>query len=175
VLAAIYDLDSERLTALPAYSSPNGSNLSRSLDSVDSVRFSKFECFERLRNSDEKGFCKSSRACKSIRFRNRHIEFDSCRPSQAVSRSAGLPKGRENWPVSRAVRAFASSLVSNFAKPEGSHSRKTPAQTAEMGRQIRSSLSGRVGRRILTFFGRLRPSSGVVSATGSWRGARYGN
>jgi len=87
VLAAISVLDSGLLNGRARPSTPNGSILSRALDSAYSVRFSKFECFERLMNSDEMGFCKSSRAGKSIRFRNRHIEvrFLPPQPSSPAS------------------------------------------------------------------------------------------
>jgi hypothetical protein len=38
------------------------------------VRFSKFQCFEKLNNCSELGFCSSSRTGNSVRFRIRHIE-----------------------------------------------------------------------------------------------------
>jgi hypothetical protein len=69
VLAAISDLSSGLQSAKSAHSSPNRSFLSEALDSTDSVRFSKLECFERLMNASEIGFCSSSRTGKSNRFR----------------------------------------------------------------------------------------------------------
>ena len=66
VLAAISDLSSGPLIGRIRPSSPNGSFLSKALDSADSVRFSKFECFELFMNSDEMGFYNSSRTGKSI-------------------------------------------------------------------------------------------------------------
>jgi hypothetical protein len=65
VLAAISDLGSDFYSAESTHSSPNGSILSRSLHFANSLRFSKFECFELLMNSDEMEFCRSSRAGKS--------------------------------------------------------------------------------------------------------------
>jgi hypothetical protein len=42
-------------------------------------------------NSNEMGFCSTSRTGKSIRFRNRHIEVRISRPSQAFRRSEKVP------------------------------------------------------------------------------------
>jgi hypothetical protein len=90
-------------SAVSAHSSPNGSFLSGALDSADSVRFSKFECFETLLKSNELGFCCSSRTGKSIDIKNRHIErFESSHPSQLFLRSSGSPRE----PGAQGGRAF---------------------------------------------------------------------
>jgi hypothetical protein len=80
ILAVISDSSSGLPSAEPAHSSPNGSFLSRALDSANLVRFSKFECFEMLMCPNQMGFCCSSRTGKSIRVRNRHIEARILRP-----------------------------------------------------------------------------------------------
>jgi hypothetical protein len=82
-------LNSGLLIGRAAHSSPNGPFFSGALDSTDSVRFSKFECFERLMKSGGMEFCCSSRTGKSVRFRNRHIEVRIL-PPQPPIRAFGL-------------------------------------------------------------------------------------
>jgi hypothetical protein len=67
-IAAISDLNSGPLIDGVGLFFSECSFLSGALDSANSVRFSKFECFEQLVNPNEMGFFKSSRTGKSIRF-----------------------------------------------------------------------------------------------------------
>lgn len=75
--------------------SPNiatpGQFLSGALDFADSVRFSKFECFERVMNSNEAGFCGSSRTGNSNRFRIRHMEVRIPPPQPGSARFREFP------------------------------------------------------------------------------------
>jgi len=74
-----------------AHYSPKGPFLSKAPDSVDLVRFSKFQRFEGLLNFNEKRFCSSSRLAERIRFQFAISRFESSRPSQAVPRSEKSP------------------------------------------------------------------------------------
>jgi hypothetical protein len=90
--------------------SPNGSFLSRTLDSAHSVRFSKFECFETLMNSDEMGFCSSSRTGKSIRFRNHHIEVRLLSPQPGIPEAGGVTLQRAEKPAVGALLQLGAGL-----------------------------------------------------------------
>src|ERR1700730_14727720 len=56
VFAAISDFNSRLLIGRVGSFFSDGSFLSGALGSADSVRFAKFECFERLMSSNEMGF-----------------------------------------------------------------------------------------------------------------------
>ena len=104
--AAISHLDSGLQMGRPARSSPNGPFISGALDSADSVRFSKFECFERLMDCSEVGFFNSSRTGNSIRFR---IVIGSNPPAPANHcHWPGFPKR----PAGRKSRLFTHSVWS---------------------------------------------------------------
>jgi hypothetical protein len=74
--------------------------LAKALDCPVSVRFSKLERFERLMNSDEMGFCKSSRAGKSNRFEPPYRGSIPAAPATDTSAKEGFPRvammGRES-------------------------------------------------------------------------------
>ena len=88
VLAVISDLSSGSLIgrARPFFSEWLNSLQSSGLRGFGTVF--EIRVFELLMNSDEMGFCKSSRAGKSIRFRIRHIEVRIL-PPQPGSHSTG--------------------------------------------------------------------------------------
>ena len=142
VLAAISVLDSGLLNGRARPSTPNGSILSRALDSAYSVRFSKFECFERLMNSDEMGFCKSSRAGKSIRFRNRHIEVRFLPPQPGSL-------GPEEMALTLAERPANGGLLRTSHRSPGSDFRHSRNEFADSLRQTFEKLPflGDCGRR----------------------------
>jgi hypothetical protein len=102
----------------------------------------KFECFERLMNSNEMGFCSASRTGKSIRFRNRHIEVRNLPPQP---RGPGIrphqPRKARNW------RAFLHSgrspggAMGPEGRPNPESLRLTPAKfpfSGDNGQRLRS-------------------------------------
>jgi hypothetical protein len=72
-------------SAEPALYSPKSSFLSEALDSADSVRFSKFELFERLRNLNEMGFCSSLGLARAADFQFAISRFDPPAPASQAA------------------------------------------------------------------------------------------
>ena len=97
VAVAISHLNSGLLIWNSRSFSPNGPFLSGALDSADSVRFSKFECFERLMNFNEMGFCSSSWTGKSIRFRIRHIDVRILPPQPPIQVFGRTAQETREW------------------------------------------------------------------------------
>lgn len=71
--------------------------------------------------------CKSSRAGKSICFRNRHIEVRFPPPSQTFQRSARLPKRLGNGPEIAAFRIFRFVSGHSVGQTQGENGEKSPA------------------------------------------------
>jgi hypothetical protein len=88
-------------TAELVHSSPNGPILSRALDSADSVRFSKFECFQRLMNSMKWGSANPLGQARASAFEIAISRFDSCRRmlgSLALRKNAaGIRRNACQW------------------------------------------------------------------------------
>jgi hypothetical protein len=134
-------LNSGLLIGRAAHSSPNGPFFSGALDSTDSVRFSKFECFERLMKSGGMEFCCSSRTGKSVRFRNRHIEVRILPPQPPSPASGDSLQPAAHRPENPGSSRIRLSLQLPISQSRERNCRKSPALSANIPvlRRLRNS------------------------------------